>query len=116
MSVKAESISWMLVLPEICQWSYKETPYCKWRQSRPSIQGLRTWATTPAASLLSSSPRLISPSTLRTASPPDSSLNLNTKHYWLPLLSSAEVSPDDSLQDAADGAEGPQSGDPGVSS
>ena len=95
MSVKAESISWMLVLP--------------------SIQGLRIWARTPAASRLSSSPRLMSPRTPRTASPPDSSLNLNSKHDRLPLLSS-QGSPDDSLQDAADGAEGPQSGDPGVSS
>ena len=62
MSVKAESISWMLVLP--------------------SIHGLRTWATTPAASLLSSSPLLISPRTPSTTSPPDSSLNLNNKGYW----------------------------------
>ena len=97
MSVKAESISWMLVLP--------------------SIQGLRICASTPAASLLSSSPLLISPRTLSTTSPPDSSRNLKQKGgYWLSLQSGAAASPDDSLQDTADGAESPESGDPDVES
>ena len=47
----------------------------------PSIQGLSTWASTPAASLRSSSPLLMSAKVLTTRPPPCSSRNLERNKY-----------------------------------